>query len=500
MGITDDVQRAISAFSAISGLRVSPGGEAAEGTCVNLTGIGHAPLCVLKPELQCQLDEIVHCANEHRIAIYPVSRGYNWGLGSRSPLREQCALVDLSALRSIRDFSPATGTVGIEPGVTFRQLAGFLADKGPHWQAPVIGGPADASVLANALERGDGVGRAGQREQSLLSVEAVLGNGDRISSDHPSIANGAIDWHSQPPGPSIKSLFVQSNLGVVSSARLQLIPRAADTQFAMMALGAEDEWAAFFDACRALIYERLIDPQAVSIWNSAKRRASAGDRNLEQDIRNNPQSLTEWAASFFFQSWDANLMPYKIRMVGSLLGELMEKMDTFSDRDEKGRQLPSLATGWPSDDNLASVYSAMPSLPARPAPERDGAGCLWLCGAVPLDVKQTLPLLRALQHTMLESGINPNIGMQLVDHRSAHLYCSINFDRRNAEQQSRAYRCHAALRDLLLERGMPLVRLGIQSMDYMQQLSEPTRRWLSALKVAADPNGIIAPGRYITDD
>ncbi len=490
-------ETAIQAFSAVPGLRIEAGSEARFGTEENTTGRGYPPLCVLHPRDSSQVSQILRCANEHGLPLYPVSRGRNWGLGSRSPMQKGCALLDLSALNGISDFDNTQGTVRIGPGVSFRELAHFLVEQDCDWQAPVIGGPADASVLANALERGDGVGRLGQRDQSIFNCEVLLASGDTLHTGHAGFGLDALNWHNQPPGPGITTLFIQSNLGIVCGAYLQLAPRAVDTQFALLSLASDEDWHQLFAACQRLLHEQLIDPRAVSLWNAAKRRASAGDATLMDDLRRRPQQLCGWSASFFFQTWSEGLMPQKLRLVGDVLGELRGKLQTFADRRDDGTQVASHATGHPDDENLLSLYSAMRDTPEHLSPDEDGVGSQWVCAALPLDAHRALPILRDIERCLIEHGINPNLGVQVVDHRAMHLFVALNFDRGAPGQLHTATDCHTSVCRILEQTGMPLVRLGIHSMGYMDSFLPAQRRWLRALKRAADPNGIIAPGRYL---
>ena len=39
---------------------------------------------------------VVKQANQHRVALYPISTGHNWGYGSANPVTEGCIIVDLS--------------------------------------------------------------------------------------------------------------------------------------------------------------------------------------------------------------------------------------------------------------------------------------------------------------------------------------------------------------------------------------------------------------------
>src|SRR5690606_6838808 len=79
-------------------------------------------------------------ASRHGIHVHPVSRGANWGLGSRAPLTDGGVVLDLSRMTRISGLDARDGIVRIEPGVTFRDLHVFLSANAPDYVLPTIGG------------------------------------------------------------------------------------------------------------------------------------------------------------------------------------------------------------------------------------------------------------------------------------------------------------------------------------------------------------------------
>ena len=88
----------------------------------NVGGATREISMVLRPEDSDQVRRIVVLANAHRVPLYPISRGCNWGLGSRLPARDGCAVVDLSRMNKIIAVDPEHGYAIIEPGVSQGQL------------------------------------------------------------------------------------------------------------------------------------------------------------------------------------------------------------------------------------------------------------------------------------------------------------------------------------------------------------------------------------------
>ena len=86
-------------------------------------------LAVLEPADADEVRAVARIAGEHGVLLHPVSRGRNWGLGSRAPFADGAAIIALHRLARITDYDPTMGTVSIEAGVTFAQLDAFLVER-----------------------------------------------------------------------------------------------------------------------------------------------------------------------------------------------------------------------------------------------------------------------------------------------------------------------------------------------------------------------------------
>jgi 4-cresol dehydrogenase (hydroxylating) flavoprotein subunit len=127
---------------------------------------------VVRPASVEEVRGCVRAAAEHGLALYPVSRGKNWGYGSRAPGSDGALLLSLERLDRIVDFDERLGYATIEPGVTFRQLAEFLAARGSRLYLNAPGSTPEASVVGNALERGTVQGAAPDRAAEVCAPRA----------------------------------------------------------------------------------------------------------------------------------------------------------------------------------------------------------------------------------------------------------------------------------------------------------------------------------------
>src|SRR5262249_12897078 len=128
---------------------------------------------VLSPESAAELQAIVRVAATHHIRLYAISRGLNWGLGSRQPVEDHAAVVDLSRMNRVRMIDVDEGYAIVEPGVTQQALSDALAST--PYIANLTASAPDTSVVGNLLDKGIGLYR--HRVDDLLGVEAVTGYG-----------------------------------------------------------------------------------------------------------------------------------------------------------------------------------------------------------------------------------------------------------------------------------------------------------------------------------
>ncbi len=119
---------------------------------------------------------LVKLAADHRVALWPVSRGKNWGYGSTSAVRPDNIIVVLDRLQRIH-VDAELAYAEIEPGVSYRQLHQYLLDHAIPLMVDPIDGTADGSVLGNALDRGHGGTDYGDHYANLCGMEVVLADG-----------------------------------------------------------------------------------------------------------------------------------------------------------------------------------------------------------------------------------------------------------------------------------------------------------------------------------
>ncbi|HKO89267.1 MAG TPA: FAD-binding oxidoreductase, partial [Burkholderiales bacterium] len=189
-------------------------------------GPGRVISGALIPQSVAEVVSLVRVAGLHRIPLYPISTGHNWGYGTAQPTRDHCVVVDLSKMNRIVDFDPALGVVSVEPGVTQGQLSRYLLDHHQPFMVPVTGAGPHCSLLGNALERGYGITPTADHFAAVMRLEAVLANGRLYRSALSEMGGDRIDKaYKWSIGPYLDGLFAQGNAGIVTQMTLALARR-----------------------------------------------------------------------------------------------------------------------------------------------------------------------------------------------------------------------------------------------------------------------------------
>lgn len=178
---------------------------------------------ILLPETEEQIQTLVKIAALHKVPLYPVSTGRNWGFGGANPAVDNCVIVDLHKMNRILDFDVDLGIVTLEPGVTQGQFEEFLRKNDYPFMYSAIASSTHCSVMGNALDRGHGMMPHTDRFSSLMSLRAVLPDGELyqplLDDAGGQQISRAYKWG---VGPYIDGLFSQGSFGIVTQASFAL--------------------------------------------------------------------------------------------------------------------------------------------------------------------------------------------------------------------------------------------------------------------------------------
>jgi FAD/FMN-containing dehydrogenase len=478
--------------------------------------------------------EVVKQANTHRVALYPISTGHNWGYGSANPVTDDCIIVDLSRMTAVLGLDTELGMVTIQPGVTQGMLKRYLVENHLDFLVPVHGGGPDCSLVGNALERGYGITPIADHFGAVTSLTAVLPDGEvyrgALHAAGAAVADKVFKWG---VGPYLDGLFAQSNYGIVTEMTIALArrPRRIEGFYFWVKDDAQLEQAV--TQVRELLrnYSGVIG--SVNLMNDRRMlsmmapfpRAEVppGQTMPEELVRRigGPRGLTAWTGAGALYGEEGVVRAARAG-VKKLLRPVARRhvFMTLSKARRLRRLLALLPRRWggglvslldaviggqnvlegnPSEVALPLAYwKSGRALPAGRGlnPAADGCGLIWYSPLVPM----TPPTVRAYVETVrsicVRHGIEPLITLTSLSERCFDSTVPILFDRASEEEAERARRCYEELLAAARPLGCFPYRFSIEHMHHMIDPKSPCWRLASAIKAAIDPNHVLAPGRY----
>ncbi len=386
--------------------------------------------------------------------------------------------------------------------MTFRRLADYLRARASRLLPPGTGASPQASLVGCVLERGIGKGPYEDFGARACAYEVVLPTGRILRTGMaglPRAVAAAVQAHG--PGPSLRGLFDQSNLGVVTRMTLWLAP--------------VPEWR---QRMVLQIRDRDLPPGLIDVLRDRLQRGGAA---LQAEIGNDYRFLS-LTGQYFDHQFEGSAVPPRSRVrerirpmidarwIGGLTlwaestpelevrrRELITSLEAEVDGIHLEEPVPGHGVEDLSDQGVRSTYwrKGRPP-PADPHLDRDRCGVIWLAPALPMLGEVVVTAVGWLEEAMAEHGFEPMIGLRFLGGRSVRVLAGIVYDREVPGMDERAERCHLALRRGLYQRGWYPYRMGIGDMGSLPDCEDASREVLGSLKDLLDPEGILAPGRY----
>ena len=457
-------------------------------------------VAVLRPVRAEQVAAALRIATQHRVAVHPISRGFNWGYGCRVPTRSHAAVLDLGGLCGIRRFSEALGHVHVEPGVTFAQLADYLSKRHSRRVAPAIGSSLQASVLGNALERGIGIGSFANRVESLCNLDVVLPTGERIRTGFGRLPRATSqDVQRLGVGPSLDGLFSQSGLGVVVGATVWLARRCAYQGTVRLTIEPRQLGQAIV-ALREIIGAEVIRGVVKLNNRYSVLMGMYASAVLREGFFPIPRPLVLrgserwWSSTITVVGDDPSELRARLAYVKRRLANEVKQVETTTVRRSGRRVLPDDVSVEPVPSVM--YWRAAPPLPSRLAPRRDGRGALFCCPAVPLEPRHIQRAVALVEKHFLAMSFEPYVTVNMMTERVAYIVSGIFYDRRSPGEDARAMRAHHRAFAACIKQGYYPYRMGNQTMDEMPALVDDSEPVIGRIRRALDPAGVLADNRY----
>ncbi len=179
------------------------------------------------PDTVEQVQAVVRIANKYKLPLYPISTGKNLTYGGSAPTYSGSVVVDLKRMNRILQVDEKRHFALVEPGCSYFDLYRHIQDNGLKlWiDCP---DPGWGSLIGNALDHGIGYTATNFRDHfgAHCGMEVVLPTGEVIRTGMGSLPK-ADTWqeYRYGVGPTVDGLFAQANFGIVTKMGFWLFPQ-----------------------------------------------------------------------------------------------------------------------------------------------------------------------------------------------------------------------------------------------------------------------------------
>jgi FAD/FMN-containing dehydrogenase len=496
-------------------------------------GVRRSVVAVVFPGTAEQVADIVRLAATHRVPVYPVSTGRNWGYGTSNPVVAGCLLVNLSRMsRIVEPPDRVTGLVTIEPGVTQGQLAAYLEQENLPFLVPTTGAGPSASLIGNALERGYGITPIADHFSAVLSIEAVLPDGSLyrspLSAMEATRGGHGFRWGI---GPYVDGLFAQGGFGIVTRMTIALARRPECIKAFVFSIRADSALEDTISSIQCILANLSGVVGGINVMNARRVLAMSApypaDRLQPGQVISGPL-LEEMSAQYRVTPWTVFGTLYGTRRVVAatqrdirrMVPSSASRLVFISPRAAqwlhaavrrtplvRNRLEPTLGTlssslglvsGWPNQTALPLSYwkKGRPDRGAQLDPARDGCGLVWYAPIVEIKPESVRRYVDMVNAVMPAHGFEPLITLSSLSERCFGSTVPVLFDLSSPKESEAARTCHLALLDNGAERGFLPYRVDVRSMGWLMARAPEYWEVVSRLKRALDPAGLLSPGRY----
>jgi 4-cresol dehydrogenase (hydroxylating) len=169
---------------------------------------------------------VVNTANQFKVALYPTSGGQNQLYGGAAGATGG-VILDLKRMNRILAVDAGRNVALVEPGVTYFELYKHIKDKGLKVWLDVPD-PGWGSMVGNALDHGVGYTYGGFRDHfgSACGMEVVTPTGEILRTGMGALP-GSGSWQdfAYGAGPDVAGLMGQGGFGIVTKMGFKLMPQ-----------------------------------------------------------------------------------------------------------------------------------------------------------------------------------------------------------------------------------------------------------------------------------
>jgi 4-cresol dehydrogenase (hydroxylating) len=461
--------------------------------------VNFLPSFVVQPSSVEEVQTVLRIANELRIPVWTSSVGRNLGYGGAAPIVNGSIVLSLRRMKKVLEINEEAGYALIEPGVRFFDLYEEIKSrKANFWMSvPDLG---CGSVIGNALEHGVGATVYADHASAVCGMELVLANGDLVRTGF-GAATGSEMWqrHKRGFGPSLDSLFMQSNFGIVTKLGIWLMPQPEVFVTGSISSDAEEDIVAIIDTLRPLVLNGTI--QGMPLIASAPLPEDGVRRNPWDDTTG-LSGLSKLSALQFPGRWCARISFYGHESVVAAQRVIVEdEVAKISTAKLELRSYPGtvVAEDVLPQDLCAGGIPNMEMLDLLRAHFGETVGHVDFSVVIPFNGQSAAKHEAMTQSILREAGLVGTFAW-LATPRSLTGTCMVLFDINDREQSERAYATVESLGTKMAERGWYEDRAHPSLIPYVTSKFEfndhSLYRTYGKIKDALDPAGILSPGNH----
>ena len=485
-------RRAMDAFAAIVGREWVLATDEDRDTYLDAYAPGaeesHAPAAAIAPASVEQVQAVLRVANQHRIPLWPISRGKNFGYGGAAPRMPGTVMLDMGRMNRILEVNEEFGYCIVEPGVGFFDLHEHLRSNNIRLQ-PGIPGNGWGSPVGNALERGFST-VIGDNSANICGLEMVLPDGELVRTGMGAMSNSAA-WplYKHGYGPSWDQLIVQSNFAVVTKMCLWLRPEDEMTINIDVKLDDPGEIEWFTAAATPLRQRGLVN----GLVRLTSHLASATMPTLRREWYTGPGSIPDAVIAKIKARYGVGWWNGGLRISGysevceAQLRIVLAELAKHSQQEFPVTRVAGSGRGGPTTTPLQLVnwYGGR-------------GGHIGFSPAMPADGRLVREQFERTRRRYIEFGLDYS-GTFYNDGRACTNVNLIIYDRDDADMKRRVRELFLALISDAKLLGYGEYRTHLSYMDDVADSFDfnghALRRLNERVKDALDPNGVLAPGR-----
>ncbi|KAI0200656.1 hypothetical protein F4808DRAFT_427412 [Astrocystis sublimbata] len=461
------------------------------------------PSAMVYPSNTEEVQQVVKWANNHRIPIFPISMGRNFGYGGAAPRVRGSVLLDLGRrMNKILDINPEDHTCLLEPGVSFFALYDEIQRRGHTnlWiDPPDVGG---GSVIGNTLDRGVGYTPYGDHWATHSGLEVVLPTGEVIRTGMGALP-GNNTWQTFPYGfgPYSDGIFSQSNFGIVTKMGVALMPNPGGHESFAYTFPKEEDLTQVIDIIRPLRIGNILENaaqlrhanQSLAVAGNPRSNYYTGEGSIPMDIIHQEMAkspLGDHTWVYYGMSYGPpHIRKYKLDIIDAEFMKVpgARRIDpTTLPADEYFWARDRVASGTPDVHELRWVQWVPNGAHIAFSPVSPVHGS---------DATKLIELARR-RHDEHSIDLLPAF---IVGLREMHLIVELVFDRNDPARRKAALDCVRAMVEDAAKLGYGEYRTHLALMDQIAGTyswnDNALAKFNEKLKDTLDPNGILAPGR-----